>query len=212
MVVHDPDVDAALRAGVALYNAGHYHPAHEPWEEAWLPLDPDADAPDEQLLHGLIQLTACVHHGRERNWIGAAGLAGSAAGYLADVPAGHRGVDLDIVREYLRRVAADPSTIDRCGPPPLRIDGAVVRPPDLGFEPKLLAAEALAEALDGVDAAVVADAARYAREERGTGRTQYAGLLAEFLGDPDRRPLVYDRLRGHVERERARERDVDDLF
>ena len=207
-----PDVDAALRAGIALYNAGHYHPAHEPWEEAWLPLDPDADAPDEQVLHGLIQLTACIHHGRERNWSGAAGLAASAAGYLADAPDGHRGVDLGDVREYLRRVAADPATIDRVTPPPLRIDGSAPGPSDLEFEPMLLAAEALAGGLDGVDAAVVADATRYAREERGTGRTQYAGLLTEFLGDPDRRPLVYDRLRGHVERERARERDVDDLF
>ena len=32
-----------LRAGAALFNAGHYLAAHEPWEERWLQDPRDAD-------------------------------------------------------------------------------------------------------------------------------------------------------------------------
>ena len=77
-------MEAALRAGVAIYNAGEFHAAHDAWEAEWLGLDDGTD--DERLLHGLIQFTAVVHHARERNWSGAVGLAESAGEYLADHP------------------------------------------------------------------------------------------------------------------------------
>jgi len=53
----------ALRAGIAIHNAGHYHAAHDAWEDEWLELD---DGSDERLLHGLIQFTAAIHHARNR--------------------------------------------------------------------------------------------------------------------------------------------------
>ena len=67
-----------LRAGIAVYNAGEYHAAHDAWEDYWLDLERGTD--DERLLHGLIQFTAAVHHAEERNWEGAVGLAESATG------------------------------------------------------------------------------------------------------------------------------------
>ncbi|MFB6301121.1 MAG: DUF309 domain-containing protein, partial [Halobacteriales archaeon] len=52
-------MDAHLRAGIAIYNAGGYHAAHDAWEDHWLDLESGTD--DERFLHGLIQFTAAVH-------------------------------------------------------------------------------------------------------------------------------------------------------
>jgi predicted metal-dependent hydrolase len=205
----DVVVDDALRAGVALFEAGRYHAAHDPWEHAWL--DMEAGTDDERLLKGLIQYTAAVHHARERNWSGATGLASSARGYLADVPDGHRGVDVAGVRASLAALAADPERVERGRPPALALGGERVTLADLDLAAAAPAAEALAEE-EGYDERVVADAGRYAREERGAGRSRFAALVFDFLRDGDARPLIYRRLSGHVERRRAEERDVDELF
>ncbi|MFC6725607.1 DUF309 domain-containing protein, partial [Halobium palmae] len=36
-------MDDALRAGVAIYNAGDYHAAHDAWEDVWLDLPEGTD-------------------------------------------------------------------------------------------------------------------------------------------------------------------------
>ncbi|NIS31883.1 MAG: DUF309 domain-containing protein, partial [Actinobacteria bacterium] len=59
-------MDAHLRAGIAIYNAGGYHAAHDAWEDHWLELEAGTD--DERFLHGLIQFTAAVHHAQGANW------------------------------------------------------------------------------------------------------------------------------------------------
>ncbi|MWV66020.1 DUF309 domain-containing protein [Halorubrum sp. JWXQ-INN 858] len=210
-----PDVDAALRAGVALFNEGHWLAAHEPWEAAWLPLDGGAD---ERLLHGLIQFAAATHHARSGNYAGAVGCGVGAAGYLDDLGPTRRGLALAPIRRWCRRLAADPERIERARPPTLRIDGVAVGFDDLDFEATLALAPALAATV-GVDAARDPDgdglfeaAARLAREERGTGRTRFAELLFAFVRTPDARPQIAARLADHVERERRKRRDVDDLF
>lgn len=202
----DGGFEVALRAGIALYNAGEYHAAHDPWEGAWLPLE---SGPDERLLHGLIQFTAAVHHARTDNPSGAAGLAESAGGYLSDLPSTYRGVALDPVRAFLTRLAADPTTAD---PPPLEHRGKHPGPIDLDRPAVLAAAGAVAEEYDRFDEDVIKDAARYARAEAGTGETRFTALLFDFVADEARRVLVYDRLRSHVKRRRRKERDVDGLF
>ncbi|WP_144902419.1 DUF309 domain-containing protein [Halobellus captivus] len=207
----------ALRTGVAMFNAGDHHAAHDAWEEPWLALDDGTS--DERLLHGLIQYAAAVHHARTRNWSGARGLAGSAERYLADVD--DRSVNVDDVRAYLRRLAADPELAERRRPPALRYAGDALKPADLSFEEVASAVTVLAAEYAAFDEVIVDDAVRYAREEldgapsasvpsdRSRG---FVGMLFDFAGDRERRSLVYDRLRGHVERRRGKESDVSDLF
>ena len=234
----DPSVEAALRAGAALFNEGYWLAAHEPWEAAWLPLDRDADgaeAADERLLHGLIQVAAATHHARAGNGSGAVGCAEGAVSYLDGLGDRHRSLELEPLRRWCRRIA-DASTPDEAGthaseagthtseaaasvgrpapfePPAFRIDGTAVRFADLEFEATLAAAPALAEAIDVVDPEVVAMAVELAREERGTGRTRFAELLIGFLREPDTRRQVAVRLGDHVERAARKRRDVDDLF
>ena len=204
-----PAVSAAVAAGAALFNEGHVLAAHDPWEAAWLPLD---DGDDERLLHGLIAAAAATHHATERNWSGAAGCAANAVGYLAAVDDAARGVDVPSVREWCRRLAADPETVERAGPPALRVDGEAPTFADLDLPAALLAAPPLAGAVDRGDEATVEAAAALAREERGTGRTQFAELLFAFLREPDARPQVAARLADHVELAERKRRDVDDLF
>jgi hypothetical protein len=203
-------MDAALRAGVALYNAGEYHAAHDPYEERWLALDDGTD--DERFLHGLVQFTAATHHARRRNWSGATGLATSAGDYLAGLGDRHRGVDLDPVRRWLDALAADPAVIERRLPPPLRHDGAAVGLDDLRFEATALAAAALAETHD-FDPAVVDRATTFAREEVAGGeRSKFVSTLFAFVTAGAERPLVYRRLAAHVERRNREYADVDGLF
>ena len=219
-------MDDALRIGAAVFNAGDHRAAHEAWEDVWLALA--EGTPDERLLHGLIQYAVAVHHARRRNWRGAGGLAESAGGYLADLDADARGVNIGEVREYLQRLAADPEFAERRRPLPLRIDGDTVEPTDLTFENVASAATLLAAEYGAFEESVVADAVRYARAEldesrasAGDGRPSrrpqrrsrgFVTLLFDFVSDRDRRSLIYDRLRAHVERQRSTENDVSGLF
>jgi hypothetical protein len=202
-------MDAALRAGIALYNAGEYHAAHDPWEERWLALDANDDA---RFLKGLVQATAAVHHARAHNWSGATGLATSAPDYLAGLPSPYRGVDLDSLRRWLAVLATDPEVVERRRPPSLRHDGRTLGLSDLRFEAAALAAAALAEAHD-YDAAVIDRAVTFAREEVAAGeRTLFTTAVLQFVAAGAERPVAYRRLAARVDR-RAREyADVDGLF
>ncbi|WP_114575975.1 DUF309 domain-containing protein [Saliphagus sp. LR7] len=200
-----------LRAGVAIYNAGHYHAAHDAWEAHWLELERESD--DERLFHGLIQFTAAVHHARNRNWEGCVGLASSALDYLEGLPADYREVDLAGVRRALSALASDPEIIERRPPPRIVLDGERPTLADLSPEERAIAAPILADEL-GYDEEIVEGACEYALVdlEAGEEGSRFLALVADFLAEDDHRGIVYDRLRGHVERREAKERDVEGLF
>jgi predicted metal-dependent hydrolase len=207
-------MDAHLRAGIAVYNAGEYHAAHDAWEDRWLDLESGTD--EERFLHGLIQFTAAVHHGYDGNWAGLQGLAESAGRYLEGLPSPYRGVDLHAVRPYLGALAADPEHIERVEPPRLRHEGRALSLADLAeegeFEAAAVAAGVLAEEYDAYDEGVIETAVDYAREsvEAGEGG-RFVALAFDFVAGEER-DLVYQRLREHVDRRRSREDDIEGLF
>jgi hypothetical protein len=204
-------MDAHLRAGVAIYNAGDYHAAHDAWESHWLDLE--SGTADERFLHGLIQFTAAVFHARNTNWSGATGLAASARDYLADLDGPYRGVDVGTVRRYLSVLAADPAVSERRRPPALTYDGDRLALTDLGFESTAVAAAVFA-AEYGYDESVVDDAAAYARADLDDGTTEspFVTFLFDFVRDQSNRDIIAQRLSEHVRRRRSRERDVLGLF
>ncbi|MFP9190283.1 DUF309 domain-containing protein [Natronosalvus vescus] len=201
----------ALRAGIAIYNEGYYHAAHDAWEAHWLELEAGTD--DERLLHGLIQFTAAIYHARNRNWAGAVGLASSAGAYLDGLPAAYRGVNVAAVRRALETLATDPAVIERRSAPPLTHDGERLHLANLDLEATFLAAGVLAEEL-GYDEGVIDDGVAYARTdlEAGYETSPFLTLVADFVREPGDRALVFDRLAGHVERRRAEAADVEGLF
>ena len=203
-------MDAELRAGIAVYNAGHYHAAHDAWEAYWLDLD---EGDDERLLHGLIQFTAAVYHARSRNWSGATGLAESAGEYLADLSRDYRGVNVGTVRDYLGALHGDPERIERGPAPALTYEDEALGLTDLGFDATAIAAGVLAEDL-GYDEDLFEQAVRYARADLADGDegSQFVTFLLDFVRDPDSRPIVAQRLSEHVDRREHRESDVDGLF
>lgn len=203
-------IDAALRAGVALYNDGEHHAAHDAWEDHWLELEKGSD--DEQFLHGLIQFTAAVYHARRGNWSGATGLAKSATEYLDVLPPTYRGVDVDAVRASLRALRTDPERIERDRPPVLTVDGDVLTPRDLDFEVAVVAARVVAEEYDRYDETVVNAGIGFAREELGGAQTRYITFVMDFAADAVHRDVVYQRLAEHVERRQQRASDVTGLF
>jgi hypothetical protein len=205
-----------LRAGIAVFNAGGYHTAHDCWESYWLGLDKGTD--DERFLHGLIQYTAAVHHARAQNWGGATGLAESAGEYLDVLPGTYRGVDIDSVRQYLDALGDDPELIERRRPLQLTHEGIVVLPADLDFEATAIAALALAEARDEEE--LLDRAVSFAREDidgtaeadRGETDSRLLPLVFDYVREPARRGLIARRLEQHTERRQAKVDDVTGLF
>ncbi|WP_227352689.1 DUF309 domain-containing protein [Haladaptatus salinisoli] len=204
-------MENSLRAGVAIYNAGEFHAAHDAWEDHWLELERDSD--DERFLHGLIQFTAAVYHARGSNWEGVRGLAESAVAYLDGLPANYRGVNVGDVRDYLRAVRDDPEHAERVAPPRLTHRGVVLLPDDLDFDDSAAAALVLAEEF-GYDERTVERAVEFARDdlESGDEGSHFVTLVVDFVREDENRGLVFRRLRQHAERRASRERDVDGLF
>ncbi|PSP89107.1 DUF309 domain-containing protein [Halobacteriales archaeon QS_4_69_34] len=208
-------MDAHLRAGIAVYNAGGYHAAHDAWEERWLALDRGGDgSDDERFLHGLIQFTAAVHHATERNWAGATGLAESAREYLGGLPETYRGVNVADAREYLAALGDDPELIERGPPPKLTHEARALGLGDLDVAACAVAAEVFAEAFEEFEAATIERAVEYARADFDSGEatSAFVTLVCDFVREPERRGLVYQRLREHTERRAARDADVEGLF
>ncbi|KTG10895.1 hypothetical protein AUR64_06855 [Haloprofundus marisrubri] len=205
-------MENALRAGVAIYNAGEYHDAHDAWERRWLDAADGTD--DEQLLHGLIQFTAVVHHARRRNWSGAQRLATSAGEYLGGLPDDYRSVNVERVRAELARLAADPERIERRRPIRLTYDGKGLELADLDFEAAAVVARVRAEHDDRFDENRLDAGVGAAREELEDGhRTRYIALVMDFAtGSDAERPVVYQRLCDHLERRTQKRRDVEGLF
>jgi hypothetical protein len=96
-------------------------------------------------------------------------------------------------------------------PRALTHDGEGLALDDLRFPAAAVAAVPVADHA-GYDTAVLADAVRYARDDRAADeRGPFAGLVVDFVRGEER-PLVYRRLAAHVERRQTRERDVAGLF
>jgi hypothetical protein len=204
-------MEAPLRAGIAVYNAGHRHAAHDAWEDRWLDLEQGTD--DEQFLHGLIQFTAAVHHATERNRAGATGLAESAHEYLDGLGPTYRGVDVAAVRAYLGALDHDPGVVDRRPPLALTYEGQALRLRDLDFESGTVAAHVLAE--DGpYDEEVVEQAVAYARADLDADdeTSDFVTFVMDFVRDAANRDIVYQRLSERVARREQRESDVEGLF
>ena len=201
----------SLRAGVAIYNDGHFHAAHDAWEAHWLDLE--AGTPDELLLHGLIQFTGAVYHAHNRNWAGTVGLAESAVEYLADLDDDYRGCNVADVRWYLTDLADDPELIERRPPLALTHDGEAITLADCDPAETVVAAAVLAEEW-GFDEAPIERAGAYALADLDAERDgELLALLFDFVdGDPEHRALVYQRLCQHVDRRESRDRDVEGLF
>jgi len=178
-----------LRAGVAIFNSGHYHAAHDAWEDRWLELEAGSD--DERLLHGLIQYSGAVYHARERNWEGAVGLAESAGEYLAGLPTDYRDLRLEPIRVALDRLAADPEIIERRAPGRIEHEDDSPGLADLGFEPTAIAAVVLAEEF-GYDEEPVGRARAYARRdlEAGDDGSVFITLLFDFVREDENRGII----------------------
>ena len=202
---------AALRAGVALYTAGEFHAAHDPWEGVWLDVraalaggDADAnagsgDANRERAGGDSVDDTAETTLDRdERLFHGL--IQFTAAHHHAHERnwSGAAGL-AESAREYLADLPDDYRGVDvtevcaslaRLAADPERVERGPA--PTLTHAGKRVAPESLsldaaalaAEALAeeyGLDAGAVADAARFAREEERAGRSRFAALLFDLL-------------------------------
>lgn len=197
----------ALRVGLALFNDGWYHAAHDAWEARWLELE--TGSADERFLHGLIQFTAAMYHRLEDNPEGATGLAESAREYLAELPGMYRGVDVTAVRDTLDGIR-DGETSDPTAARPVAHEGEAIDLAALTAEETWRAALIIAEEVEGAEVDVLEGAVGLAAREAGGGR--FRRLVGDFVTEDDRRSVIYKRLAQHLARERRRQAEVDGLF
>ena len=192
--------DAAdrLLAGAAAYNVAEFRVAERVWGAGTGPL-----------FSGLAALADAVASGRAGDWADATAAAESARELLAD--ADPAGVSRPPLGRWLDSFLADPESVERGRPPAVLVDGERRVPGTLPLSAAGLAAEALATASE-YDDDEITDAIRFAGQESQPEQSTYATFLRDFVGNPDRRPVVYERLSGLVERDRRKERDVSGLF
>ena len=101
----------AVVHGVRLYNAGAFHESHDCFEDEWY--NYGAGSVESAFLHGMVQVAAGAYkHVDFENDDGMRSLFETALGYLRGVPADFYGVDVDDVRETLRRALEDPAVLD----------------------------------------------------------------------------------------------------
>ena len=91
---------AAFAEGIALFDAGDYHAAHEAFERCWL----GNEGADADFHKGLIQACICLHHFRRDNLEGAKKLYTGHRKLLAPFLPAHRGIDLTAFLTDMQRV------------------------------------------------------------------------------------------------------------
>ncbi len=204
-------MDAHLKAGIAIYNSGEFHAAHDAWEDHWLHLE--KDTPDERFLHGLIQFTAAIYHGTTGNWTGLHGLASNASDYIAPLPNTYRHVSLEPIRAYLTHLAIDPEHIERQSPPKISYDGSILDVNDLSIDEQFIVASVLAEEYAAFDPEIIEHAIDNANQAIESNRSStYIELVTDFASNSSHRQLIYDRLAAMVTRQQQRNEDVSGLF
>ena len=88
-----------FQQGLEAFNSAHFFEAHEHWEEVWL----ETPAPDKAFLQGLIQVAAAFHHYRRVNSRGTLHLLDAGLAKLEAFPNVHWGLEIEALRESVRR-------------------------------------------------------------------------------------------------------------
>ncbi len=89
-----------LERGIFFFNEARYFDAHEAWEDLWR-----EDRTDLRLFYqGLIQAAAGLHHLTRQNPEGARAQLSKSLQKLATFPPEAAGIDLNLLRQDLRKV------------------------------------------------------------------------------------------------------------
>jgi len=196
----DPEPEIALDAGAAAYNAGEYRAARDVWAAA-----------DTPLLDALAAVAETVADARAGEWDAATEAADRAAERLAAADPTEWSVDTAPLQRWLGAFRADPERIERGPAPSISVEEEYPTAGVLSLAAAGVAASAVAEGSE-FDDRVVADAVRFGEDADRPDESRYATFLRDFVGEPARRSVIFQRLAGLVERERRKERDVGGLF
>ncbi|PSQ02783.1 DUF309 domain-containing protein [Halobacteriales archaeon QS_5_70_17] len=100
----------ATEHGVALYNAGAYHPAHDCFEVEWY--NYGRGTTESKFLHGMVQVAAGAYkHVDAEDDGGMRSLFRTALQYFQGVPKDFYGVDVLDVRTRLTNALEDPTAL-----------------------------------------------------------------------------------------------------
>ncbi|MCF2206363.1 hypothetical protein KI372_06465 [Halobacterium salinarum] len=203
-------MDAPLRAGIAVYNAGHHRAARDALADGWLARCRDDDA-ERHCTAALRAFAAAVVAAHDHDPQAVRAHCRHAREQFACCPE-DAGVDVEAADAALDALADDPDRVTDAGAPPLVVSGTAITPSALGPPAAVEAAVVLADAA-GYQADEFKAGVEYAREELADGDYgAITGLLCDFAADADHRAMIATRLRQHVRRKQRREADVAGLF
>ncbi|SNR50151.1 DUF309 domain-containing protein [Halorubrum vacuolatum] len=101
----------ATEHGIRLFNAGAFHESHDCFEDEWY--NYGSGSTESAFLHGMVQVAAGAYKRADfENDDGMRSLFETALQYLHGVPADFYGVDVEDVRDRLRRALDSPAAID----------------------------------------------------------------------------------------------------
>ncbi len=107
----DGTLHARARAGILLFNQGHYFEAHEELEAAWR----DEKGKVRELYQGILEAGVTYLHITRGNFAGAIKVYGRSMRWLKDWPENCRGVDVGQLRRDLEAAMLEVHRLSRAG-------------------------------------------------------------------------------------------------
>lgn len=93
------EIDALLRRGLTLFNAGRFYDAHEVLEDAWR--ETPRGSMRRRHLQGMVQLAVAFHHHSRENFVGARSVLERGLRNIAGGEESFADLDLDRLRAEL---------------------------------------------------------------------------------------------------------------
>ncbi len=204
-------IEIYLKTGIAIYNSGEYHAAHGAWEMYWLKLEKGSE--EKLFLQGLIQFTAIIYHCINKNWEGANGLSESSLRYLKDLPDSYKGVDIILIKDYIKNLKEDINSFSEHKIPYISYEGAKMELEDLGVKAAFIAAMVISEEIETYDSEVIEEAIYHIEQHiEGKERGKIEKLIVVFVKNSELRDLAYSQIKNRVEMIRNNEEVIEKLF
>ncbi len=205
------ELETHLKAGIAIYNSGEYHAAHGAWERYWLKINKKDE--DKLFLQGLIQYTAIIYHGMNRNWKGMEGLIKSSLKYLEKFPQNHQGVDIEGIKNYLERIENNVQLFSQKEIPKMTYEGEVIEIFDLNVNSTYIVARVLSDEIFVYDEDIIVKAIEYIRKNpKNRESRKIENLIIAFARETNFRVNAYEQIKRRMEIQKEKLEDIEKLF
>tara|TARA_B110000116_G_C16792429_1_gene564570 strand:+ start:603 stop:1241 length:639 start_codon:yes stop_codon:yes gene_type:complete len=207
----DEELETHLKAGIAIYNSGEYHAAHGAWERHWLKINKKDE--DKLFLQGLIQYTAIIYHGMNRNWKGMEGLIKSSLRYLEKFPQNYQGIDINGIKNYLENIENNMQSFSQKEIPKMTYEGETIEISDLNINSTYIVARVLSDEISDYEEDIIVKAIEHIRENpKDRESRKIENLIIAFAREKSFRVNAYEQIKRRIEIQKEKFEDIEKLF